>query len=64
MIFFLDEAGFQSDPPLARTYGLKGHTPVVTSSGQRQSINVIVSGRIKLTHLGSLQTDPPLAAVF
>lgn len=23
-IFFLDEAGFQSDPPLGRTYGLKG----------------------------------------
>ena len=41
MIFFLDEAGFQSDPPLGRTYGLKGHTPVVPSSGQRQSINVI-----------------------
>ena len=40
-IFFLDEAGFQSDPPLGRTYGLKGHTPVVKSSGQRQSINVI-----------------------
>ena len=41
MIFFLDEAGFQSDPPLGRTYGLKGRTPVVTTSGQRQSINVI-----------------------
>lgn len=41
MIFFLDEAGFQSDPPLGRTYGLKGHTPVVESSGQRQSVNVI-----------------------
>ena len=41
LIFFLDEAGFQSDPPLGRTYGLKGHTPVVQSSGQRQSINVI-----------------------
>lgn len=40
-IFFLDEAGFQSDPPLGKTYGLKGTTPVVTSSGQRQSINVI-----------------------
>ena len=40
-IFFLDEAGFQSDPPLRRTYGLKGKTPVVTTSGQRQSINVI-----------------------
>ena len=41
MIFFLDEAGFQSDPPLGRTYGLKGETPVVKTSGQRQSINVI-----------------------
>src|SRR5476651_754803 len=41
MIFFLDEAGFQSDPPLGRTYGLKGETPVVQTSGQRQSINVI-----------------------
>lgn len=40
-IFFLDEAGFQSDAPLGRTYGLKGKTPVVKISGQRQSINVI-----------------------
>lgn len=40
-IFFLDEAGFQSDPPLGRTYGLKGQTPVVVTSGQRQSLNVI-----------------------
>jgi len=40
-IFFLDEAGFQSDPVLGRTYGLKGKTPVVETSGQRQSINVI-----------------------
>lgn len=40
-IFFLDEAGFQSDPVLGRTYGLKGKTPEVKTSGQRQSINVI-----------------------
>jgi len=40
-IFFLDEAGFQSDPTLGRTYGLKGQTPVVKTSGQRQSLNVI-----------------------
>jgi transposase len=40
-IFFLDEAGFQSDPPLGRTYGLKGQTPVVVTSGHRQSLNVI-----------------------
>jgi transposase len=41
MIFFLDEAGFQSDPPLGRTYGLKGQTPEVVTSGQRQSVNAI-----------------------
>lgn len=41
MIFFLDEAGFQSDPPLGRTYGLKGTPPILKTSGQRQSINVI-----------------------
>jgi transposase len=40
-IFFLDEAGFQSDPPLGRTYGLKGQTPVLKTSGQRQSVNAI-----------------------
>jgi len=40
-IFFLDEAGFQSDGPLGQTYGLKGQTPVVKTSGQRQRINVI-----------------------
>jgi transposase len=40
-IFFQDEAGFQSDAPLGRTYGLKGKTPVVRTSGQRQSLNVI-----------------------
>jgi len=40
-IYFLDEAGFHSDPVLGRTYGLKGQTPVVQTSGQRQSINAI-----------------------
>jgi transposase len=40
-VFFLDEAGFESDPPLGRTYGLKGKTPEVVTSGQRQSLNVI-----------------------
>lgn len=40
-IFFLDEAGFSSEPNLGRTYGLKGQTPVVKTSGQRQKINSI-----------------------
>jgi len=40
-IFFLDEAGVRSDAPLQRTWGAKGKTPVVKTSGQRQSINAI-----------------------
>ena len=40
-IFFLDKAGFDSEPRLGRTCGLKGQTPVVTTTGQRQKVNVI-----------------------
>lgn len=40
-IFFLDEAGVRSDSLLGRTYGLKGRTPIVQTSGQRQKINAI-----------------------
>lgn len=61
-IFFLDEAGFQSDPVLGRTYGLKGQTPVVVTSGQRQSINAIsaVNARGEFwatTYTGKLNTE-------
>ncbi|HEY5601944.1 MAG TPA: IS630 family transposase [Gammaproteobacteria bacterium] len=40
-IFWLDEAGLRSDDPLQRTWGRKGQTPIVKTSGQRQSINAI-----------------------
>ena len=40
-IFWLDEARIRSDDPLQRTWGEKGKTPVVKTSGQRQSINAI-----------------------
>jgi len=40
-IYFLDETGFSSEPNLRRTYGLKGKTPVVKTSGHRQKVNVI-----------------------
>lgn len=40
-IFFLDEAGFSSEPGLGRTYGLKGQTPVVKTTGQRQKISAV-----------------------
>lgn len=40
-IFFLDEAGLRSDAALQRTWGARGQTPVVATSGKRQSINAI-----------------------
>jgi transposase len=40
-IFFLDEAGFSSEPNLGRTYGEKGQTPIVQTTGQRQKVNAI-----------------------
>lgn len=40
-IFFLDEAGVRSDSPLERTWGVRGQTPEVLTSGQRQQINAI-----------------------
>ena len=38
-IFFLDEAGFSSEPALGRTDGLRGQTPVVATTGQRQKVS-------------------------
>ena len=40
-IFFLDEAGVRSDQVLGKTWGVKGQTPEVSTSGKRQSINAI-----------------------
>ena len=40
-IFFLDEAGFSSEPVLGRTYGLRGQTPEVPTSGQRQKVSAM-----------------------
>jgi transposase len=40
-IFFLDEAGVRSDQVLGRTWGARGVTPEVPTSGKRQSVNVI-----------------------
>jgi transposase len=42
-IFFLDEAGVRSDQVLGRTWGLRGHTPEVATSGRRQSVSAISS---------------------
>lgn len=40
-IFFTDEAGVRSDCVLGQTWGEKGKTPEVFTSGRRQSINAI-----------------------
>jgi transposase len=40
-IFFLDEAGVRSDQVLGRSWGLRGHTPEVATSGKRQSVSAI-----------------------
>ena len=40
-IFFLDEAGVRSDQVLGRTWGLRGRTPAVPTSGRRQSVSAI-----------------------
>lgn len=40
-IFFLDETGLRSDSTLGRTWAPRGETPVLRTSGRRQSVNVI-----------------------
>lgn len=41
MVMFLDEAGIRSDAQLGVTWGARGKTPVVSTSGQRQKVNAI-----------------------
>jgi hypothetical protein len=38
-VFFRDESGFRADTVHGRTWGVRGRTPVVERSGQRQSIS-------------------------
>lgn len=38
-VFFWDESGFRADTVHGKTWGVRGHTPVVTRPGQRQSIS-------------------------
>ena len=47
MIFFLDEAGFTSEPGLGRSYGLKGQTPEVRTTGPRQKVKAISALKAK-----------------
>ena len=38
-IFFWDESGFRADTVHGKTWGVRGHTPVVQRPGQRQSFS-------------------------
>ena len=38
-VFFWDESGFRADTVHGKTWGARGHTPVVQRPGQRQSIS-------------------------
>jgi transposase len=38
-VFFWDESGFRADTVHGKTWGLRGHTPVVARPGQRQSVS-------------------------
>lgn len=63
-IFFLDEAGFSSEPNLGRTYGEKGCTPVVETTGQRQKVNAISAVNAKGEFWCSIYTGMLNAETF
>jgi transposase len=63
-IFFLDEVGVRSDSPLGRSYGLKGRTPVVKTSGQRQKINAISAVNAKGAFWYNVYSGMLTAALF
>jgi transposase len=63
-IFFLDEVGVRSDSPLGRSYGLKGRTPVVKTSGQRQKINAISAVNAKGAFWYNVYSGTLTAALF
>lgn len=63
-IFFLDEVGVRSDSPLGRSYGLKGKTPIVKTSGQRQKINAISAVNAKGAFWYNVYTGMMNATLF
>ena len=62
VIMFLDEAGIKSDSPLGSTWGKRGKTPIVRTSGQRQKVNAVSAvsstGAFRYaTYSGKLDTE-------
>jgi transposase len=61
-IYFWDEAGFRADAVQGRTWGKKGHTPVIEVPGQRQTISAASTVNAKgafwfATYQGGLNAD-------
>jgi transposase len=63
-IFFLDEAGVRSDQVLGRTWGLRGQTPEVPTSGRRQSVNAISAVQARGEFWYEIYTERLNAALF
>lgn len=63
-IFFLDEAGIVSDAVLGATWGEKGSTPEVQTSGQRQKVKAISAVSPKGEFLFDIFTGRFNAAFF
>ena len=61
-IFFWDESGFRADTVHGKTWGVRGHTPVVNRPGERQSISAASAVSAKggfwfCTYAGALNAE-------
>jgi transposase len=61
-IYFWDEAGFRADAVQGRTWGKRGHTPVIAVPGKRQTISAASAVNAKgafwfATYQGGLNAD-------
>lgn len=63
-IFFLDEAGVRSDQVLGRTWGWRGQTPEVPTSGKRQSVSAISAIFFNDTATTEIYTERLKASTF
>jgi transposase len=61
-VFFWDESGFRADAVHGKTWGVRGHTPVVQRPGQRQAISAASAVNAKggfwfCTYAGALNAE-------
>jgi transposase len=64
VVLYLDEAGIQSDATLGSSWGEKGKTPIVATSGQRQKVNAVSAVSAKGDFKFSLYTTRFNAELF